>query len=120
MRAKGVCEEIGALAAALKMRSGAPPPTATELERFVHECAAANAQNYSSMCMDVRNYRRTEIEFFNGWIVQKGRELGLPNAAANEELTEEVRARDVTRALPSRRDVEEIERAIAELVRVRL
>ena len=112
--AKAVCEEIGALAAALT--TGAPPPTASELEAFVHECASANAQNYSSMCMDVRNFRRTEIEELNGWIVRKGKELGLPSAAANEELAEKVRERDATRI--ERKQVEDINSAISELVRI--
>ena len=45
----------------------------SELTGFVHACAAANARNLSSMCMDVRNGRRTEIEQLNGWIERKSR-----------------------------------------------
>ena len=91
--ARIVCEEIAAVAAS-GLVATTTPPTAAELVDFVHDCAAANASNFSSMCMDVRHGRRTEIEQLNGWIASKGRGLGLATTCSkNEELAEAIRAR---------------------------
>ena len=71
-------------------------PSAAELVGFVHECAAANAENWSSMCQDMRAGRRTEIEQLNGWVERRARELGClgpKGAQANASLAEAVRAR---------------------------
>ena len=101
--ARLVCEEI--LPVAHRLTRHAWKPSLAELVDFVHECAAANAQNYSSMHQDVRYGRRTEIEQINGWIARKGRELGLAEADSaaesgggawhgkNEELAQAIRAR---------------------------
>lgn len=105
-----VCEEIAGVANGLvankQQPASAPTFTTDELVDFVHECAAANALNFSSMCMDVRHGRRTEIEELNGWIARKGHELGLASASAirdggsmsswvgiNERLAASIRAR---------------------------
>ena len=50
--ARLVCEEI--LPVAHRLTRHAWKPSLAELVDFVHECAAANAQNYSSMHQDVR------------------------------------------------------------------
>ena len=73
-----------------------------DLTDFVRECAEANALNYSSMCMDVRHGRRTEIEQLNGWVERLSHRLhegGKPLSSAthwlgkNAELAEAVRQR---------------------------
>jgi 2-dehydropantoate 2-reductase len=53
--------------------------------RFIHndmldavrQVAHRTAKNISSMLQDVRNKRRTEVQFINGAVLDKGRELGL-------------------------------------------
>jgi 2-dehydropantoate 2-reductase len=43
-----------------------------------------------SMAQDIRKGRRTEIDFMNGYIVDKGRMLGIPTPA-HEKLVDLVR-----------------------------
>lgn len=43
----------------------------------VREVARRTAQNRSSMLQDVRNRRRTEVQFINGAVLEKGTELGM-------------------------------------------
>jgi 2-dehydropantoate 2-reductase len=90
--ARAVCDELALLASAM---TEGRAPSADELLGFVHACARDNAQNYSSMCMDVRAGRRTEIEELNGWVVRRAAQLGLQVCEANARLSEAVRARMV-------------------------
>jgi 2-dehydropantoate 2-reductase len=53
--------------------------------------AARGEQQRPSMGQDMIKGRRTEIEFINGFIVEKGSEVGIP-APANAKLTELVKA----------------------------
>ena len=68
-----------------------------ELVQFVHDCAAANALNFSSMHQDVKYGRRTEAEYLNGWIARKSLEVGLPRKKSwlgrNEELAQAIMKR---------------------------
>ena len=41
---------------------------------------------------DIRKGRETEIEYINGWIVRRGRELGI-DCVANESITQLVLAK---------------------------
>jgi len=97
---RAVCEEIAQVAQLMASEELAQSLGADELVQFVNDCAEHNAQNFSSMCMDVRHGRRTEIEELNGWIARKSHELGLassqPNGTwlgKNEELASIIRAR---------------------------
>lgn len=47
------------------------------LETIVIGMANSTKDNVSSMLADVRAGRQTEIDYINGWIVQKGEELGI-------------------------------------------
>ena len=71
--AQQVCKEVQAVCQHLAVSGRSHSLTPSDLTDFVHACAAANARNLSSMCMDVRNGRRTEIEQLNGWIERKSR-----------------------------------------------
>ena len=82
-----ICRELEALA---RQITDAPTPTALELEQFVYECAKHNAQNYSSMCVDVRAGRQTEIEQLNGWVEARAQAIGTP-CSANARLSAAIR-----------------------------
>ena len=84
-----ICAEVAELAHRL---SQSPAPYADELTAFVHECAAANALNFSSMCMDMRAGRQTEIDMLNGWVARRSRELHLA-APINMQLADAIRKR---------------------------
>ena len=61
-----------------------------ELELKVLDVAEKNAKNTSSMLQDVRAGKQTEIDYINGWIVNKGRELGI-DCEHNAKLVEMVK-----------------------------
>lgn len=64
--------------------------SAQELEIKVLDVAEKTAANTSSMLQDVGAGRTTEIEYINGWIVRKGRELGV-ECEFNAKLVEMVK-----------------------------
>ncbi len=66
-------------------------PTPAELLKEVRRVCQATAANCSSMCRDVAEGRRTEIDAINGAVVRLGRERGVP-APANLLLSSLVRA----------------------------
>lgn len=47
------------------------------LERMVFLIANTTAENHSSMVQDIRSGRLTEIDYINGYIVQRGEEMGI-------------------------------------------
>lgn len=62
------------------------------LRSVVWDMAAKTADNTSSMLQDVRAGRETEIEYINGYICRRGRELGV-KVERNEKLKEMVKGR---------------------------
>ena len=111
--AQQVCAEVQAVCARLAVSDAASGLRVSDLTGFVHECAAANARNLSSMCMDVRNGRRTEIEQLNGWIERKSRGIAKGTgtlatspswAGKNGELADAVRRLHPVGGPPSARD----------------
>jgi len=55
--------------------------TMAEVEEFLASHAKENPRGdmqFPSMAQDIRKGRRTEIEFMNGLIVEKGKQLGIP------------------------------------------
>jgi 2-dehydropantoate 2-reductase len=99
---QSVCEELWSVMQDQAISPLAHEITVGDLTDFVSECAEANALNYSSMCMDVRNGRRTEIEQLNGWIERLSHTLhegGKPLSTAkhwlgkNAELAAAIRRR---------------------------
>lgn len=51
--------------------------SSARLETLAVNVAYRTRNNISSMCADVREGRRTEIDYINGFIVRKGEELGF-------------------------------------------
>jgi 2-dehydropantoate 2-reductase len=64
------------------------------LEEVVLNVAAKTAKNTSSMLQDVRAGKATEIEYINGYIVKRGREMGV-DVRFNERLVEMVKEKRV-------------------------
>ncbi|KAE8140180.1 ketopantoate reductase PanE/ApbA C terminal-domain-containing protein [Aspergillus pseudotamarii] len=62
------------------------------LEAVVMDTIRKTAGNSSSMREDVRKGRLTEIEYINGWIIKRGRELGV-ECVTNLSLTELILAK---------------------------
>ena len=83
--ARQVVAELAAVAAA---EAFAVTPDA--LHDAVVDCAAENADNFSSMYQDARHGRRTEIDHLNGWVVARAQAHGLA-APANARLSDAVR-----------------------------
>jgi 2-dehydropantoate 2-reductase len=62
----------------------------TRLKQIVLDIANVTARNTSSMRQDVQAGKKTEIDFINGYIVKKGKELGV-RCPVNEGLVQQVR-----------------------------
>jgi 2-dehydropantoate 2-reductase len=73
--------EISAVITALPELQGIPGIedrfSPERLRRQVVNIARMTAQNSSSMRQDINGRRMTEIEYFNGYIVRRGEELGI-------------------------------------------
>ena len=73
--------EISAVICALPELQGIPGIedrfSPERLRRLVVNIASNTAKNHSSMQQDINQRRLTEIEYFNGWIVRRGEELGI-------------------------------------------
>jgi len=76
----------------LEKASAGDAATLAEVEHFLKNRKAANPRasiQRPSMAQDMEKGRKTEIEFMNGLIVRKGREVGIPTPA-NEKLVQAV------------------------------
>lgn len=62
------------------------------LEAVARDTTEKTAQNSSSMREDIRKGRSTEIEYINGWIVKRGKELGI-DCMANSLVTQLILAK---------------------------
>jgi 2-dehydropantoate 2-reductase len=82
----GLCEELANLIAA----EGLPPHTAGELRDDIERVARNTSANTSSMRGDFQGGRATEIDYINGYVARRSRELGL-NAPVNQMLTDRVK-----------------------------
>ena len=63
-------------------------------------CATRSEAFIPSMAQDVKKGRRTEIDYINGVVVERGKELGIA-APANAGLTAAVRRVERGEAAPS-------------------
>jgi 2-dehydropantoate 2-reductase len=81
-----VCAEVASV-----MRAEGLPADAGGLFRQACDIARKTAANTSSMCADVIAGRPTEIDFLNGFVVDRGRSLGIA-APANAGLCTAIRA----------------------------
>jgi len=77
--------EVAAVSAALKV------PLEPDMAEKTVEVTQAIRDIHTSMYDDWKAGRRTEIDFLNGYIVRKGRELGIPTPV-NEAMTALVKA----------------------------
>jgi 2-dehydropantoate 2-reductase len=65
--------------------------TATSLQKYVEQVVTDTAANKSSMLQDVLAQRHTEIDYLSGYVVRRGRAVGI-ECPANEELWKQVRS----------------------------
>jgi 2-dehydropantoate 2-reductase len=65
--------------------------TAAALQTYVEKVVTDTAANKSSMLQDVLAQRQTEIDYLSGYVVRRGRSLGV-ECPANEELWKQVRS----------------------------
>ncbi|KAJ5631540.1 2-dehydropantoate 2-reductase family protein [Penicillium longicatenatum] len=65
----------------------------TSLETTLRDTVEKTAHNSSSMREDVRKGRRTEIDNINGWIIKRGKELGI-DCPVNTCLTQLILAKN--------------------------
>jgi 2-dehydropantoate 2-reductase len=65
--------------------------TAASLQKYVEQVVTDTAANKSSMLQDVLAQRQTEIDYLSGYVVRRGRALGI-ECPANEELWTQVRS----------------------------
>ncbi|WP_157980734.1 ketopantoate reductase family protein [Aliidiomarina taiwanensis] len=74
---QAVCEEVSAL-----MQQALPqhtqPVRAENLYQHVQQVIAGTAENINSMLQDVRAKRPTEVDYLNGFVHKKGRQLHVP------------------------------------------
>lgn len=93
-------EEISMVFEALPELQNVPrdrnPFSVASLEAMVMDTIEKTAQNSSSMREDLRKGRAPEIEYINGWIVRRGRELGI-DCQANSFVTQLVLAKSSLR-----------------------
>ena len=77
-------------------------PTPKLMHDFVTNVISDTADNKSSMLQDVENKRTTEIDYLNGWVVQKGKELGIPTPV-NQAVCDEIKELTATTTLRTAR-----------------
>ncbi|KZF21453.1 2-dehydropantoate 2-reductase family protein [Xylona heveae TC161] len=73
------------------------------LEAVVQDTVEKTAQNSSSMREDIRKGRPTEIMFINGWVIRRGKDLGI-DCIANICLTQMILAKSQEQTGISRSD----------------
>jgi 2-dehydropantoate 2-reductase len=71
--------------------------TEDSLGLLVKEKALMTSGNRSSMLQDVEACRDTEIQFINGWVVRRGKQLGV-NVRTNERMVDLVTQRSTIKA----------------------
>jgi ketopantoate reductase len=68
------------------------------LDGFVEEVIQDNPQNKSSRFNDVKRQHRTQVDNLNEYIVRKGRELGIVETPADNELLMQILAYSGTKS----------------------
>jgi 2-dehydropantoate 2-reductase len=102
-------EEIHHLDPEIIARAGEGDPAAIRIydERRLAEAAAGGGAHRPSMGQDMMKGRRTEIEFINGFIVEKAKEIGIP-ASANAALTDIVKRVEKGELKPDKRHITDL------------
>jgi 2-dehydropantoate 2-reductase len=76
-----------------------------EVKSILSEGAAALGEGRPSMLQDVLKGRRTEIDFLNGYVVEKGREAGVATPLC-EEITRVIREVESGRRKPDASNIQ--------------
>lgn len=83
-------EPINGMPSEMYVRATEDAQTLEELKTRLAEGARELGAGRPSMLQDVMKRRRTEIEFLNGYVAQRGREVGVPTPAC-DAITEVIR-----------------------------
>ena len=81
--------------------------TSTAHEAWLNEVLQAYGDLKASMLQDIERQRPTEIDFINGYVVQRARELGVPTPA-NSAIVDTIHAISRGQAAPSREHLSKI------------
>ena len=71
-------EKIGSIPAEKYVQARSDRKVKAEVERIMVEEAAKIGTGRPSLAQDLAKGRRTEIDYLNGYVIQKGREAGIP------------------------------------------
>lgn len=83
-----VCAEVASV-----MKAVGRPCSAEELVAFVNRVAVDTAGNQSSMLLDMKTERPTEVGYVNGYIVRRALDLSVP-VPSNQLLLHLVRSKE--------------------------
>ena len=92
MQVSRICGEIAAVAGALQPNQK-EQLSSFDLEDFVFQTARETKENRSSMLQDMEAGRLTEIDYLNGWVARKAKELGV-DAPVNAQMTALVKEKE--------------------------
>jgi 2-dehydropantoate 2-reductase len=68
-----------------------------KLDSLVLRCIRKTGKNTSTMLQDVRAGRKTDVDFYNGYLIQRATELGIP-CPRNHMLLHLVKGRQAKRS----------------------
>jgi 2-dehydropantoate 2-reductase len=89
--ASAVVNEVALLASATLGQH--PLLLADDIAAHVFKVAHTTRRNLSSMCIDIRLGRASEIEYINGYVASAAKQMGLPTPV-NDALAELVRMKE--------------------------
>jgi 2-dehydropantoate 2-reductase len=79
----------------------------------VGETRTGERENIPSLLQDIMKGRRSEVDYFNGWIAERGREFGIATPA-NEMIIDQLRPVEIGSTKPAVENAKDLSAAVAE------